>query len=486
MLRIGVIAAARDRLCLPLSGGGSALPSLRAGRRAFDAPTHSPRPIAPVDRVAASLHSAAAKRRPATGLTGNAMIDVTASQEIANDARVKANVVRLAAAQALTGANSAVIFATGSIVGASLAPSISLATVPLSMYVLGLAAGTLPSGAISRAYGRRVAFIIGAGCGAITGLLGAFAILHASFWLFCCATFIGGLYGAVSQSYRFAAADGASTAYRPKAVSWVMAGGVFAGVLGPQLVQWTMDIWPPYLFAFSFMVQAAVALVAMAILAGVDAPKPSVADLHGGRPLFEIVTQPRFIAAALCGVIAYPMMNLVMTSAPLAMKMCGLSVSDSNFGIQWHIVAMYGPSFFTGALIARFGAPTIVAVGLGLEAVAATIGLTGITAPHFWATLMVLGVGWNFGFIGASALVLETHLPQEKNKVQAFNDFCVFGMMAIGSFSSGQLLANYGWDAVNLVVYPPVLLGLVVLALVSWAKRRAGIADVDEFPEPSI
>jgi predicted MFS family arabinose efflux permease len=420
------------------------------------------------------------------GPIGNAMIDVTASEEIANDARVKANVVRLAAAQALTGANSAVIFATGSIIGASLAPSISLATVPLSMYVLGLAAGTLPTGAISRAYGRRTAFIIGTGCGAITGVLAAFAILHASFWLFCCATFIGGLYGAVSQSYRFAAADDASTAYRPKAVSWVMAGGVFAGVLGPQLVQWTMDIWPPYLFAFSFVVQAAVALVAMAILAGVDAPKPSAADLHGGRPLREIVRQPRFIAAALCGVIAYPMMNLVMTSAPLAMKMCGLSVSDSNFGIQWHIVAMYGPSFFTGALIARFGAPVIVALGLTLEAVAATIGLTGITAPHFWATLMVLGLGWNFGFIGASALVLETHLPQEKNKVQAFNDFCVFGMMAIGSFSSGQLLANYGWDAVNLVVYPPVLLGLVVLGLVSWAKRRQRLSAIDEFPEPSI
>jgi predicted MFS family arabinose efflux permease len=414
------------------------------------------------------------------------MIDMTASEEIANDARVKANVVRLAAAQALTGANSAVIFATGSIIGATLAPSVSLATVPISMYVLGLAAGTLPTGTISRAYGRRVAFIIGTGCGTITGLLGAFAILHASFWLFCCATFLGGLYGAVSQSYRFAAADGASTAYRPKAVSWVMAGGVFAGVLGPQLVQWTMDIWPPYLFAFSFVVQAVVALVAMAILAGVDAPKPSAADLHGGRPLLEIVRQPRFIAAALCGIIAYPMMNLVMTSAPLAMKMCGLSLSDSNFGIQWHIVAMYGPSFFTGALIARFGAPAIVAFGLTLEAVAATISLTGITAPHFWATLMVLGVGWNFGFIGASALVLETHLPQEKNKVQAFNDFLVFGMMAIGSFSSGQLLANYGWDAVNLVVYPPVLLGLVVLGLVSWAKRRARLADVDEFPEPSI
>jgi len=415
------------------------------------------------------------------------MIDLTATDELAADVRVRSNVTRLAAAQALTGANSAVIFATGSIVGATLAPDMSLATVPLSMYVLGLAAGTLPTGAISRHYGRRVAFIIGTGCGVATGLLGAFAILHASFVLFCSATFLGGLYGAVSQSYRFAAADGASAAYRPKAVSWVMAGGVFAGVLGPQLVQWTMDIWPPYLFAFSFVVQAAVALVAMAILSGVDAPKPAASDLHGGRPLLEIVRQPRFIAAAICGIVSYPMMNLVMTSAPLAMKICGLSVSDSNFGIQWHIVAMYGPSFFTGALIARFGAPIVVATGLLLEAAAATIGLTGITAMHFWSTLIVLGVGWNFGFVGASALVLETHRPQERNKVQAFNDFLVFGMMAIGSFSSGQLLANFGWSAVNMVVYPPVLVGLAVLAFASLTRRRrVRLRALSDFPDPGI
>jgi MFS family permease len=409
------------------------------------------------------------------------MIDVTAADDIADDARARSNVARLAAAQALTGANSAVIFATGSIVGATLAPDLSLATVPLSMYVVGLAAGTLPTGAISRAYGRRVAFIIGTGCGMLTGLLGAYAILRGSFVLFCVATFLGGLYGAVSQSYRFAAADGASAAFRPRAVSWVMAGGVFAGVLGPQLVQWTMDIWPPYLFAFSFLMQAAVALVAMAVLAGVDAPKPAPADMHGGRPLLEIARQPRFIAAAFCGIVSYPMMNLVMTSTPLAMQMCGLSVSDSNFGIQWHIVAMYGPSFFTGALISRFGAPRIVAIGLTLEAVGAAIGLSGLTAMHFWACLIVLGVGWNFSFVGASALVLETHRAQERNKVQAFNDFLVFGMMAVGSFSSGQLLANYGWSAVNMVVFPPVLLGLGVLMFASFARRRARQA-VPELP----
>ncbi|MGC2781105.1 MAG: MFS transporter [Bradyrhizobium sp.] len=408
------------------------------------------------------------------------MIDLTVTEDSSDDARARRNVARLAAAQALTGANSAVIFATGAIVGVTIAPNIGLATVPISMYVVGLAAGTLPTGAISRRYGRRVAFLIGTGCGFVTGLLGCVAILRGSFALFCLATFLGGLYGAVAQSYRFAAADGASAAFRPKAVSWVMAGGIFAGLLGPQLVQWTMDVWQPYLFAFSYLVQAAVALVALGIVAGVDLPKPAAADLHGGRPLREIVRQPRFIAAALCGTIAYPVMNLVMTSAPLAMQMCGLTVSDSNFGLQWHIVAMYGPSFFTGSLIARFGAPAIVAIGLAFEAAAAVIGLSGLTAMHFWATLVMLGVGWNFGFVGASALVLETHTAAERNKVQAFNDFLIFGLMALGSFSSGQLLANFGWSAVNLVVFPPVLLGLCVLALV-WSSRRrdARLAAVD-------
>src|SRR5690348_12440315 len=227
------------------------------------------------------------------------MMDVKASEESADDVRARANLVRLAAAQALTGANSAVIFATGSIVGATLAPDMSLATVPLSMYVLGLAAGTLPTGAISRRYGRRAAFVAGTACGTLTGLVGAFAILHASFWLFCGATFLGGLYGAVAQSYRFAAADGASAAFRPKAVSWVMAGGVFAGVLGPQLVQWTMDIWAPYLFAFSFVVQAVVALVAMAILVGVDAPKVAAAGRCSRSCGSRASSRPRSVASSL-------------------------------------------------------------------------------------------------------------------------------------------------------------------------------------------
>ncbi|MBC7583429.1 MAG: MFS transporter [Tardiphaga sp.] len=388
------------------------------------------------------------------------------------DTRALANVRKLAVAQALAGANAAVIFATGAIVGAMLAPRLSLATLPISVYVAGLACGTLPVGALSRAYGRRVAFLIGSGCGVICGGPGALAILQGSFALFCIANLFGGFYGAAAHAYPFAAADGASASYRPKALSWVLAGGVFAGVLGPQLLQWTMDVWQPYLFAFSFCVQAAIALVAMAVLATVDAPKPAASELRGGRPLLDIVRQPRFIVAAICGVVSTAMMNLVMTSAPLAMKICGLSLSDSNFGIQWHIVAMYLPSFFTGTLIAWFGASRIVVVGLLMEAVAAVIGLSGTSAMHFWVGLVVLSVGWNFGFVGASALVMETHRPSERTKVQAFNDFLVFGVMAVGSFSSGELLANYGWATVNAAVFPPVVFGLIVLAWSGFAKRR--------------
>ena len=414
------------------------------------------------------------------------MIDMTAADGVSGDARVRSNVMRLAAAQALTGANSAVIFATGSIVGATLAPSISLATVPLSMYVVGLAAGTLPTGAISRAFGRRVAFIIGTGCGVLTGLLGAFAILRGSFALFCCATFLGGLYGAVSQSYRFAAADGASAAYRPKAVSWVMAGGVFAGVLGPQLVQWTMDVWSPYLFAFSFVVQAIIALIAMAVLAGVDAPKPAPSDLHRGRPLFEIVRQPRFIAAALCGVISL--------SHDESRDDVG-AAGDENVRIERQRFEFRHPVAYRcdvrAELLYRLADRAVWRAKNRRGGPAARSRRRDHRSVRHYGDAFLdhpdrarhrlefrLRRGFRAGAGDAPA--------EERNKVQAFNDFLVFGMMALGSFSSGQLLANYGWSAVNLVVFPPVLLGLAVLAAASFAKRRAALQPVPEFPDPSI
>ena len=387
------------------------------------------------------------------------------------DRRARGNVLRLAVAQALAGANASVIFATGAIIGSTLAPDPAWATVPISVFVVGMAAGTLPTGWLAQRYGRRAAFMAGGGAGVLAGLVAAGALLAQSFALFCLATLCGGFYASVVQSFRFAAADGASTAFRPKALSWVMAGGVFAGVIGPQLVTWTMDLWAPNLFVVSYLAQAGVALLAMGVLAGVDLPRPARAA-PAGRPLAEIVRQPRFLIAALCGVVSYTLMNLVMTSAPLAMRMCGLPLTASNSAIQWHIVAMYGPSFFTGTLIARFGAPRVVAAGLALTAAAALVGLQGITTAHFVVVLVLLGLGWNFGFVGASAMVLDCHRPEERTRVQSFNDFLVFGTMAAGSFSSGQLLTALGWGAVNLVVFPPVVLALAVLAL-SGRLRRA-------------
>ncbi len=391
---------------------------------------------------------------------------------VMDDRRAKRNVLRLAVAQALAGANASVIFATGAIIGSTLSPDPALATVPISVFVVGMAGGTLPSGWLSRTYGRRAAFLAGGGCGVLAGLVAALALLAGSFPLYCLATLFGGLYAAVVQSFRFAAADTASPAFRPKALSWVMAGGVFSGVIGPQLVTFTMDLWAPYLFVASYLAQAVVAVLAMAVLAGVDLPRPARADLARGRPLSVIARQPRFLVAVTCGVVTYTLMNLVMTSAPLAMRMCGLPLTASNTALQWHIVAMYAPSFFTGSLIARFGAPRVVAAGLLLLGAAALVGLSGLTTGHFVVGLVLLGLGWNFGFVGASALVLEAHRPEERNKVQSFNDFLVFGTMAVGSFSSGHLLVAFGWAAVNWVVFPPVVVALAVLLGAGVARRR--------------
>ena len=380
---------------------------------------------------------------------------------------------RLAAAQALAGANAAVVYATGAIIGNTLAPSPAMATVPISVLVVGMAVGTLPVGWLARVHGRRAAFMAGAGCGLLAGLTGALALVVQSFALFCAATLLAGLYGSVVQSFRFAAADGASAAFRPRALSWVMAGGVFAGVLGPQLVTWTMDLWPPHMFVLSYLGQAAVALVAMAVLAGVDLPPLARAEVARGRPLREIIRQKGFQVAVVCGVVSYMLMNLLMTSAPLAMRMCGLPLASSNLAIEWHVVAMYAPSFFTGSLIGRFGARRVASVGLLLLAGAGLCGLMGITAAHFVVALMLLGLGWNFAFVGASALVLETHRPEERTRVQSFNDFLVFGTMAVGSFSSGGLLTGYGWAAVNWVVFPPVVAALMFL---TWSRAGRSVA----------
>jgi MFS family permease len=310
---------------------------------------------------------------------------------------------------------------------------------------------------LARRFGRRVAYQIGAVMGTIAGLIGYAAITHGSFWLYLLATFCGGLYASSHMSYRFAAADTASPEFKPKAVAWVMAGGLFAAFIGPQLVIHTKDLVQPYLFAASYLGQSAVAAIAFVLLAFVRVPPQHAArPIEGGRRLSEIARQPRFIVAASCGTASYALMNLMMTSAPLAMVDCGLSVSDATLGIQWHVFSMYAPSFFTGSLILRFGVVRVVGLGLVLLFLSAVVGFSGMTVAHFWTALVLLGIGWNFTLVGATTMVTETHRPEERNKVQAFNDFCIFGTMAVGSFISGGMLAHFGWFLVNVVMFPVV------------------------------
>ncbi len=226
------------------------------------------------------------------------------------------------------------------------------------------------------------------------------------------------------------------------------------------------------MFAASYLAQAAVALLSMGVLAGVRLPPVLAADRTGGRPLGQIARQPRFVAAVACGVVSYLLMNFLMTSAPLAMRMCGLPQTASNLALQWHVLAMYGPSFFTGRLITRFGASRVVSAGLLLLGSAAATGLAGLDVAHFWGALILLGLGWNFGFVGASAMVLECHRPEERTRVQSLNDFLVFGVTTLGSFASGGLLTAYGWATVCLVAFP--LLLVAVAALLGTGAFRHG------------
>jgi MFS family permease len=391
-----------------------------------------------------------------------------------DDSLARRNAMVLAVAQALAGGNNTVIVSTASIVGAVLAPDKGLATLPITAMVIGMWFGTLPVGALARRFGRRFALQTGSVFGVLSGLISYSAVMNGQFWLLLVGTFCGGLYAAAHQSYRFAAADTASEAFRPKVVSWVLAGGVFAAVIGPQLVIFTKDLLSPHMFAASYLGQSACALIAALVLMFVKMPPLAVTRVENPRPLAEIVRTPRFIVAVACGMASYAMMNMLMTSAPLAMVGCGHSVTDATLGIQWHVLAMYAPSFVTGGLIARFGIERITGIGLSLIALAAASAISGITVAHFWSALVLLGVGWNLAFIGATTMVTECHRAEERNKVQAFNDFLIFGSMAVSSFSSGQMLEYLGWQAINEVIFPTIF---VVGAMLAWlAARKRGAA----------
>jgi len=413
------------------------------------------------------------------------------SQTSQHNARV------LTTAQALGGASPAIIVSLGGLVGQQLATNPAFATLPVSIFNLGLAIGTLPAAWVMRRHGRRLGYLFGAVLGLIAGLVAAFGIYQQLFVIFCLGTMIAGFYASYVQSYRFAVADGASEEIKPRLISWVMVGGLFAAIIGPQTVIWTRDIVPWAPFAGSFVAQAMLAALAIPViwrLRSVNKPVPktdkqnvssaanatSASTTLPARSLKEIASQPRFILAVTAGVVSYALMSFVMTAAPIAMVGCGHTIGQAALGIQWHVLSMFAPSFVTGRLIQRFGVKAITTLGLLIMVASGVVGLSGLDLEHFWVALVLLGVGWNFSFIGATTMVTSCHRPEEKNRVQAMNDFLVFGSVAISSFASGKLLSVAGWEIINWIIFPGVA---IVLVMMIWDKRQtAAVACAKSTP----
>jgi MFS family permease len=398
---------------------------------------------------------------------------LTASPEAYDDVRARRNAIILAAGQAFYGSATVIMFTTAGLVGIQIAPTKALATAPITAFVIGTALSTVPAALLMKRIGRKPGFMIGAGAGAIGALIGMYAIYQRDFWLFLLCTIMQGVFQAFIQHSRFAAADMASPAFKGKAISWVMTGGVVAAVVGTGLVMLTVDLLAPVTFAGCYLTMTILSVATIALMTLLDIPHRG-AEVHveSARPLMEIVTRPGAIVAIAAATLAYGMMNLVMTAAPIAMIDCGFSTGNAAWVIQWHVLAMFVPSFFTGNLIARFGAERVCMTGLALLAGAGIAGLAGIDFHFFAIDLILLGLGWNFGFIGGTTLLTHCYRPAEREKVQAFNDFVVFGMVAVASLTSGKLLDLHGWAGVNIAIFPAVALAL---ALILWSGRRGRV-----------
>ena len=383
----------------------------------------------------------------------------------------------LASSQAIVGSAGPITVSIGGLVGYYLlGADKSLATAPITSYNIGVALGALPAAAIIRWAGQRSGFMFGTVVTALGGLLATFAIFQTGFWFFAAALGVIGVGGAFVQQFRFAAADNAPPQFKARAISLVLAGGIITAILGPQIVIFTRELFAPVMFAGSFAAIPVIALVGALILSFLPR-KATVAaqivDASTARPLGEIVRTPRFMVALLCGVGSYALMVFVMTGAPLAMVGCGFSPDEATLGISWHVMAMFGPSFFTGKLIARFGVERIVAAGLGLLILCAIIALSGIQLWQFWTSLILLGLGWNFGFIGATTMVAETYRPSEKAKVQGFHDFILFSCSAFASLMAGAAYNSGGWDLLAWIVFPVTAVCLAAIGWLSWRMRTA-------------
>ena len=387
---------------------------------------------------------------------------------------MKKNLWLLAIAQGLFLTNNVVFIAINGLVGFSLAPVGWMATLPVMGYVVG---GALSTGLVARSqrrWGRQVSFQLGLLVAFLTALLCAFALSLGSFWLLVAGTVVAGYYSANGQLYRFAAGELAPSSFREKAVSLVLAGGLIGAVIGPNLANHTREAMAvPFLG--SYLALAVVALVSMAVMAGIRFPPQPVkkAGAEGGRPLTEILRQPVFIVSVLAAAMSYGVMNLLMAATPLAMDVCGMPFSDAALVLEWHVIGMFAPGFFTGHLIKRFGVLRIMGVGVVLNFACVAVALSGQDLHQFLLALFLLGVGWNFLFTGATTLSMEAYRPEEKDKAQAAINFVVFAVMAFTSFASGALVTTQGWNLLNVGSIAPLALTAAALGWLALLRRRA-------------
>ena len=384
------------------------------------------------------------------------------------------NVVLLAICQALAMTGMSVNMTVTALVGQQLASDPAWATVPLALQFTATMLTTLPASFIMRRIGRRSGFALGIAIGIMGALTAFHGIYERSFLIFTAGSMMIGCFQGFAVFYRHAAADTASQGFRSKAISLVLAGGVFAALAGPELSKWSYDLFTPVIYAGCFIIVACVQALSFAFLYFVRIPPPAQPGegVHV-RPLSVIVRQPTFMVAALGAMIGYGVMSFVMTATPLAIMGCGYEFRDAAFVIQWHVLAMYSPSFFTGSLIQRFGVRQVMLTGAIILTGAVAVNISGLEIERFWLGLVLLGIGWNFMFVGGTSLLAECHTPEERAKVQGFNDFLVFGTVTASSFASGALLNAFGWNAVNYGVLPLLGLATSVIAIALWRQRAS-------------
>ena len=368
----------------------------------------------------------------------------------------------LAGSQALMLSAIVLSMSLAAILGALLAPDKSLATLPVAAMVVGTAIASLPAAMLMRRWGRRMGFLMGAGLGVAGSMLASYALWQQSFELFVLGHLLLGSYQGFANYYRFAAAEAVDPAHTTRAISWVVAGGVVAAFVGPQLGQWGRDWFISGSFVGSYLAQAVLSVMALGLLSQVRL-KPVAAVAAGtARSVWELLSQPLLLTSILGAAVGYSVMIMVMTATPLAMLGCGLPGQSVTPVIQWHVVGMFAPSFFTGNLIKRYGAPRIMQIGFALLLGHVAVALSGLEVLHFASALVLLGVGWNFAFVGGTALLTQTYRPAEQLKVQAINEFLVFGLVAVSTLSAGWLYDRYGWATLNLAVVPFLVLALLV------------------------